>query len=399
MGLLSGLLVNGIRNTGSTALSRAIGSAVGSGVGGLGGGGGAGAGNNPYPVDPSYVAPRPTKNVNNAQPGLIDDITVTAPAVAPALDGAVGNIVGNAGANLAVGGPQSAGSTTVDGLEVRPEAATQDPGIAPGSAVADALGLSGPVDVGGLDVVAPRPPALPSVAGVAPLITGNMDLNTIGSPEITAPGMERVTEDAKDPIGIQDVAMLAPLAAAGLIATGSTMPAAGAITGAPTDGGLPLGVKPTDIIAGGLLGAGLLGGTGGTGSAGDAIKDLAASNKELAGRLGGIAEAGFQGNIGAKGLNSISRMVRKAQAAIRQRYAAMNMSGSTAEGDDLNAAVESGVDLQFKIGQQMAQTGLNAVAALTGQSAQAYLSLLNAQTQKDTALGNALANFAAAVAR
>ena len=33
MGLLSGLLVNGIRNTGSTALSRAIGSAVGSGEG------------------------------------------------------------------------------------------------------------------------------------------------------------------------------------------------------------------------------------------------------------------------------------------------------------------------------------------------------------------------------
>jgi len=398
MGLLSGLLVNGIRNTGSTALSRAIGSAVGSGVGGLGGGGGAGAGNNPYPVDPSYVAPRPTKNVNNAQPGLIDDITVTAPAVAPALDGAVGDILGNAGANLAVGGPQSAGSTTVDGLEVRPEAAAQDPAIAPGTALADTLGLSGPVDVGGLDVVAPRAPPLPSVAGVAPLITGNMDLNTIGSPQIDPPWQDQI-KPTEDPLEVKDIAMLAPLAAAGLIATGSTMPAAGAITGAPTDGGLPLGVKPTDIIAGGLLGAGLLGGSGGTGSAGDAIKDLAASNKELAGRLGGIAEAGFQGNIGSKGLNSISRMVRKAQAAIRQRYAAMGMSGSTAEGDDLNAAVESGVDLQFKIGQQMAQTGLNAVASLTGQSAQAYLQLLNAQTQKDTALGNALANFAAAVAR
>ena len=389
MGLLSGLLVQGIRNTGSSALSRAIGSAVGSGVGGLGGGGGSGG----------YAAAGATRASGTA-PTTVDTVDVNAPAPAPALDGAVGDILGNAGANLAVGGPQSAGSTTVDGLEVRPEAAAQDPAIAPGTALADTLGLSGPVDVGGLDVVAPRAPPLPSASAVAPLINGNIDLTKMGNPDITPPGMERITEDAKEPVGIMEsVAMLAPLAAAGLIATGSTMPAAGAITGAPTDGGLPLGVKPTDIIAGGLLGAGLLGGTGGTGSAGDAIKDLAASNKELAGRLGGIAEAGFQGNIGAKGLNSISRMVRKAQAAIRQRYAAMGMSGSTAEGDDLNAAVESGVDLQFKIGQQMAQTGLNAVAALTGQSAQAYLSLLNAQTQKDTALGNALANFAAAVAR
>lgn len=382
MGLVSGLLVNGLRNTGSTALSRAIGTAVGGAAGGLGGSGGGGF--------------APAGSTRRSDPGTtVDQVDVTAPAVPPVLDGAVGNIVGNVGAGAAGGTPS--GTTTVDGLEVRPDAAAQDAAIAPGSVVADALGLS-PTDLGTLDVVAPRGPPPVSASGVAPLITGSQNLNTIGSPEITPPGMEP-TKPAEDPLEIRDLAMLAPLAAVGLIPTGSTLPAAGGITPPADGGGLPLGVKPTDIIAGGLLGAGLLGGTGGTGSAGDAIKDLAASNKELAGRLGRIAEAGFQGNIGAKGLNSISRMVRKAQAAIRQRYAAMGMSGSTAEGDDLNAAVESGVDLQFKIGQQMAQTGLNAVAALTGQSAQAYLSLLNAQTQKDTALGNALANFAAAVAR
>ncbi len=388
MSLLSGLLVNGIRNTGSTALSRAIGGAVGNGVSGLGGGGGSG-----------YAPAGSTRASGTATPAptTVEGVSVNGQAPAPALDGAVGDVISNVGANLAAGGPQSAGSTTVDGLEVRPEAAAQDPAIVPGSAVEDVLGLSTigntlpqPTDVSGVDVTGLTTPAAPAFNFSVP--TG------IGAPE-GKDLSEVVVEGEKkdDGNGLLIPGALALGAAAGL--AGMTGGGGGATATSGGDGKLPLGVTPTDIVAGGLLGAGLLGGSGGTGSAGDAIKDLAASNKELAGRLGGIAEAGFQGNIGAKGLNSISRMVRKAQAAIRQRYAAMGMSGSTAEGDDLNAAVESGVDLQFKIGQQMAQTGLNAVAALTGQSAQAYLSLLNAQTQRDTALGSALANFAAAVSR
>lgn len=143
----------------------------------------------------------------------------------------------------------------------------------------------------------------------------------------------------------------------------------------------------------------LLGGGSGGGVAGatDALKGVADNATALSNRLGNVATAGFAGDIGGRGLNSIARMVRNAQAAIRQRYAAMNMSGSTAEEDDLNAASQAGVDQQFKIGQQMAQTGLAAIAALTGQSAAIYTSLLNAATTKDTALGTALSNFAAAV--
>lgn len=384
MGLISGLLVNGLRNTGSTALSRAIGTAVGGAAGGLSGGSGGG-----------YAAAGSTRR---SEPGTtVDKVDVTAPAVAPVLDGAVGNIVGNVGVNTAVGGPQSAGSTTVDGLEVRPDAAAQDPAIEPGSAVGDALGLSTlgntipqVTDVSQVDVTGLTQPSASPFSFALP--------TSIPTPEGKDLSEVVVEGEKKD----DDNSLLLP----GALALGAGAGLAGLVGGggggATTTGEeskLPFGVTPTDIAAAGLLGAGLLGGSGGTGSAGDALKEMAASNKELAGRLGGIAEAGFQGNIGGKGLNSIARMVRKAQAAIRQRYAAMNMSGSTAEQDDLNSAVESGVDLQFKIGQQMAQTGLNAVAALTGQSAQAYLQLLNAQTQKDTALGNALANFAAAVSR
>ena len=43
---------------------------------------------------------------------------------------------------------------------------------------------------------------------------------------------------------------------------------------------------------------------------------------------------------------AIKRMVRQSQAAIRQRYAGMGMSGSTAENADLQAAAEAGVARQ-----------------------------------------------------
>lgn len=170
-----------------------------------------------------------------------------------------------------------------------------------------------------------------------------------------------------------------------------------------------LGLKPADVLSLGLLGGALNqgvraldsgpGGPGGPG--GDPATNLgatAASNQQLSNMVQGRALTGLDGQIGGQGTNAIRRMVRNAQAAIRQRYSGMGMSGSTAEVGDLNAAAQAGVDMQFKLGQDIAQTGLQTVAALTGQNANIYTALLNAQTQRDTALGNALANFAGAAA-
>lgn len=129
------------------------------------------------------------------------------------------------------------------------------------------------------------------------------------------------------------------------------------------------------------------------GTPGGNLNDLAGRNAQMANMLGERGLANLGGDIGGKGMRYIDRMVKKAQAAIRQRYAGMGMSGSSAEQADLNGAAEAGVDMQFKAGAQMAQTGLQAMAALTGQSASIYASLLNAQVQRDTALGNAQAEF------
>jgi hypothetical protein len=370
--LLSGLLVGGLRRGASRTVAGAAGRALGGAVGGVVNGGFGGGSSAP-------TATRRSETGDPDAPTTVETVDVTGTPI-PSLDptSVAGQVIGGgAGINALNGG-------TVSTVDVNGQPTATDDTV------------QAPVDVSGIDIVGTPLPKPAVVSPVAPFSTGGEALTTLPDRlDLTQP--EEVTP-AGDPISVENVAMLAPLAALGLIPTGSTLPAAGAIT-PPGEGGLPFGVKPTDLVAGGLLAAGLAGGAGGGGANTDAIKELAAGQKELAGRLGGIADAGFQGNIGSKGLNSIARMVRKAQAAIRQRYAAMNMSGSTAEQDDLNSAVESGVDLQFKIGQQMAQTGLSAVSALTGQSAQAYLQLLNAQTQKDTALGNALANFAAAVAK
>lgn len=162
-----------------------------------------------------------------------------------------------------------------------------------------------------------------------------------------------------------------------------------------------LGLRPRDLLGLGLLGAGLgAAGNAGGGTSGlqDQVQQQAGQSQALANTLNNKAMAGLSGDIGGKGMSYISRMVRNAQAAIRQKYAAMGMSGSTAEQSDLNEAVQKGVDEQFKIGQQQATAGLQAAAMLSGQSAQAYLALLNAATQKGTALGNSLANFTGAVA-
>lgn len=339
-------------------------------------------------------------------PNTVDELTVTAQAP-DATSGALGQVLAN-----------SAGASGV------PAVAT-----APSTGAADTKSNAQPTDVSQVDVIGKAPSAIPpaamvipaGAAGAALLASGGGGGGAATPPPNTVDELTVTAAPKAPPPVVESIGT--PGVVAGLTPT-SEMPApppeeavhldpqdlmvpaalgVGALTtmGNPdiTPPGGGLNITPGDVVAGGLLAGGLLGGTGSGGSAAEGLKGLADSSAALAGRLGNIAQAGMAGDIDGRGLNSIGRMVRKAQAAIRQRYAAMNMSGSTAEIQDLNAAAEAGVDLQFKVGQEMAQTGLNAIAALTGQSAAIYTSMLNAQTAKNTALGNAIANFAASLVK
>lgn len=236
-----------------------------------------------------------------------------------------------------------------------------------------------PTEVEALEVEAPpKAPTGPTLTPADLLLPAAIGggLLTMGGGSITPPSTPQLPQPDVDPPPL----VVPPLDGAG---------------GGGTGGG---GFSPTDLLPLAPLIPLLTGGGGGGGNS-DALRDLANNASGLANRLGNVAAAGFAGDIGGRGLNSISRMVRKAQAAIRQRYSSMGMSGSSAEGQDLQAAADAGVDLMFKVGQEQAVAGLNAIAALTGQSASIYTSLLNAQTAKNTALGNAIANFAASLVK
>lgn len=161
-----------------------------------------------------------------------------------------------------------------------------------------------------------------------------------------------------------------------------------------------LGLNPKDLLGLGLLGLGFMQSKNKPGVEENpnyqALQSQADNNAGLINRLTQSAEAGREGQVGGSAMNMIRRSVRNAQAAIRQRYSSMNMSGSTAETSDLNAAVQAGLDAQFKFGQDLATSGLQSVAALSGVNANVYSTLLKAQTAQDTDLGNALANFVGA---
>lgn len=378
MSLLSGLIVQGLRQGSSRAVSQALGQAVGSQLGSgfytsLRPGGGASSSQQQASVD------RAQQQLGGNTVAPVD-VAGAVPAPPPS---ALAQVLGGAGSDALVG---NAAADTLAGVDV--EGQQQQPNA---SALAQALTTP---TVAPLDVVGPARTPMPTAEPQAPLISGPVPLTTMGQPDIQMPNLMEPTDESGDQsITAEQVAMMAPFAALGLMPNGAN---GGQITPAG-EGGMNLPIK--DLIAGGLLAGGLVSGTGGLGSAGDGLKGIAENSKNLANRLGDVAAAGMEGNIGGKGMNAIRRMVRKAQAAIRQRYSGMGMSGSTAEQDDLNDAAEAGVEQQFKIGQQMAQTGLNAIAGLTNQSASAYMALLNASTAKDTALGNALANFAGAIAR
>lgn len=399
MSLLSEVIVQGARGFGGSSLSKILGQSVGSALGSgrfgaltAGPGGGAStqqlqdavnSASQRYGFEDTTVAP----------------VEVKAPPP-PAPGGALpGGALGSVLSQVMPTAPSAVGSgpppNTVAEVQVNAPAPAAP---AASGALSQALGQALGTSVEGLDVVAPkrdRGPVVDPAPFAAPVAA---QLATIGNPSIEPPPV--ITEEPKEPLTAEQIALISALpAVAGLMQGGPSGNITPAGEGGPGGGGLPGGLGLKDLIAAGLLGAGLLTGGGGGGGNKDALKDLAQFNQQTAGRLANIAEAGFQGKIGGNAMNSIQRMVRKAQAAIRQRYAGMGMTGTTAERDDLNDAVEAGVEQQFEIGQKMAATGLNAIAALTGQSAQAYLALMNAQTAKDTALGNALANFAGAFAR
>ncbi len=125
-----------------------------------------------------------------------------------------------------------------------------------------------------------------------------------------------------------------------------------------------------------------------------ALADNAAGQGALLTRTGTEA---LNGNLPGPAMSAIQQALRASQAGVRSNYAGLGLTGSSMEQQDLNAASERALAQRFSIGQQMAQTGLNAATNNNYQAAQLYSQIMNALTSRDTQFGNALARFAGAV--
>jgi len=107
------------------------------------------------------------------------------------------------------------------------------------------------------------------------------------------------------------------------------------------------------------------------------------------------------GNLPPDAQQAVNNALNDAIATTKARYAQLGLSGSTMEQDAINAVKNQTTALTFQIAQQMANTGLQAgqqgLNAL-GLQDQIFNQLMNAQIAQDTALQNAIAQFASAAA-
>lgn len=341
--------------------------------------------------------------------------TVSDLVVNPAVSGAL-----SGGASSALSGGLSAAGSSALGSALAGGSKTK----APATPAAGTQNDDGSTNVS--DVVATAPSSTsstPSLLNLSPALLSAMGGNDFTSSASRVAGLNSASANfansPNEPTDVSEVVATAPSLASPAIE--SAAPSPGQVPGLMSNesglqdlnydllhqGGTDeqkkqtlmqkLGLQPKDLLGLGLLGLGYASSQGKPGiETNQNYQDLAASadqNKQLISQLSQSADAGRMGNIGGSAMNQIRQTVRNAQAAIRQRYSSMGMSGSTAETSDLNAAVQQGLDAQFKFGQDIATSGLQAVAQLSNVNANIYSTLLKAQTAQDTDLGNALANF------
>ena len=91
----------------------------------------------------------------------------------------------------------------------------------------------------------------------------------------------------------------------------------------------------------------------------------------------------------------VTNWQKGAEAAVKSRYAALGLSGSTMETQDLNNLAQQGTAYEGQLLQAITNTGLSAL----GMASSTYGQVANAQIQQDQALQQALTNFASSIGK
>lgn len=127
----------------------------------------------------------------------------------------------------------------------------------------------------------------------------------------------------------------------------------------------------------------------------NALQGLAGDAAQRSAVMNANAQNALMGNLPGGAQASVDQALEAARARIRSNYASLGMTGSTPEAQDLAYAEIAASAAAFDIGQGMAQTGFSAAAGADSLAASLYQAILASETARGTALGDALAEFAA----
>lgn len=296
--------------------------------------------------------------------GVLNALTGSA---APSTAG--GSAAGSAGAGSAA----AAGGGGGAGPSVSPVDLTQQLGISPGQMAT----LNNSVTPAGMDISAGQT-ALLNNSGAG-----------FSSPVISAPPSAATAS-------LMPPAAAAPTAAAASVPGGAFNYGQSSIGKIMTSLGLPqnsvteaIAKNPNLLLAGGGLAANMIMGNNETEGTGE-LRALAQRANERGERFSNYLESG---QLPAGAQAGLTQATEAAKAAIRSKYASMNMSGSSAEMQELND-VDSRAQAQ---GFQMASNLLRTGVEETGIAANLYRALVGLNAQRDAATGRAISSFASAL--
>ena len=102
----------------------------------------------------------------------------------------------------------------------------------------------------------------------------------------------------------------------------------------------------------------------------------------------------FNGQLPQGAQTALDQATASASASVKQDYARMGLSGSSAEAQALASVRNSAAAQKFQLAQQLLQTGINE----TGLSSSLYENIYKASQQENQGLMQAIASFAAAAA-
>lgn len=157
--------------------------------------------------------------------------------------------------------------------------------------------------------------------------------------------------------------------------------------------GLNGGVPTRDLVAGGLLGGTMLNALLPNGQT-KALKSLANQERSMANGLMPQVMGELNGQLPAGAEAALQLQSQAANAQTLSHDASLGIAGSSMEGQDMASNALQTAALRFQIAQELAQTGMSGLQAANSGAASLLQAILGDSTQRDDALGTALANFA-----